>query len=438
MYLNSAPLAETVHTLRDDQYSLSLYLDQMEQRIATVNPEIEALLPEPGRFDRLNQDAQRLRTQAGATQPRPPLYGALVGIKDILQVEGFPTRAGSKLPPERLAGPEAICVQQLRAAGALIVGKTVTTEFAYFEPGPTRNPHNLDHTPGGSSSGSAAAVAAGLCQLALGTQTIGSVIRPAAFCGVVGFKPSFDRIATAGLLYFSRTVDHIGLFTQDVAGMCLAASVLCHEWQPTTVDRLPVLGVPVGPYLEQTEPEALLAFKRQLYLLAEAGYRIKQIPMFDDIRALNTLHRRLAFAEFAQEHVALYAEFAALYRPRTVEIIEIGKTVGAEELAAARTNCLTLRANLEATMAEADVDLWICPPAPGPAPAGIHATGNPDLNLPWTHAGLPAVTIPAGYAANGLPLGIQLVAKFGADEFLLEWAEQMARRSLSLPSVDQL
>jgi len=156
-----------------------------------------------------------------------------VGIKDIFHVDGFVTRAGTRVPPERFAGPEAASVALLREAGALIAGKTVTTEFAYFEPGPTRNPHNPAHTPGGSSSGSAAAVAAGLCQLALGTQTIGSVIRPAAFCGVVGFKPSFGRIPTSGLVYFSRTIDHVGLFTQDLDGMELAASVLCRDWQPS-------------------------------------------------------------------------------------------------------------------------------------------------------------------------------------------------------------
>lgn len=427
MYLTAAPLAATVEHLREGQYSLSLYLEEMGKRIAEVNPQIEALLPEPDRLARLRREAEALRTGYPIAAQRPPLYGALVGIKDILQVDGFATRAGSKLPPERLTGAEAVCVQQLRAAGALIVGKTVTTEFAYFEPGPTRNPHNRDHTPGGSSSGSAAAVAAGLCQLALGTQTIGSVIRPAAYCGVVGFKPSFDRIATTGLLYFSRTVDHIGLFTQDVAGMQLAASVLCHAWQrepaPT---RLPVLGVPAGPYLEQTEPDALLAFKRKLYLLAEAGYAIKQVPILADIVALNQLHRRLAFAEFAQEHATLYAEFAPLYRPRTVEIIEIGKGVSPAELAAALANCLELRATLSAAMDQAGIDLWICPPAPGPAPAGIHATGNPDMNLPWTHAGLPAVTIPAGYADNGLPLGLQLIGNFGADEVLLHWAAMLA------------
>ena len=160
-------------------------------------------------------------------------------------------------------------------------------------------------------------------------------------------------------------------------------------------------------------------------LLAEAGYQIREVPMFADIMALNQLHRRLVFAEFAHEHAQLYAEFAHLYRPRTVEIIEIGKMVRGEELAAARTNCLNLRMMIEAEMDRAGIDLWVSPPAPGTAPAGIHATGNPDLNLPWTHAGLPAVTLPLGYAANGLPLGLQLVTKFGTDEALLAWAQIM-------------
>lgn len=427
MYLHSAPLAETVQQLRSGQEEFPSYLGRLEQRINAVNPHVEALLPEPERFTRLGEEAQALQAHYPTPALRPPLYGALVGIKDILRVDGFPTHGGSKLPPERLAGTEAVVVRQLREAGALIVGKTVTTEFAYFEPGPTRNPHNLNHTPGGSSSGSAAAVAAGLCQLALGTQTIGSVIRPAAFCGVVGFKPSFDRIATEGLLYFSRTVDHIGLFTQDVAGMQLAASVLCRNWQPVqSSQRLPVLGVPVGPYLAQTEPTALAIFQRQVAALAASGYVVKEIPMFADIVALNQLHRRLVFAEFAQEHAQLYAEFAALYRPRTVEIIKIGKEVDKSELSAARASCLTLRKAIETSMAANAIDLWICPPAPGSAPAGIHATGNPDLNLPWTHAGLPAITVPAGEAENGLPLGLQLIAGFGADELLLDWSRSLA------------
>src|SRR5690606_3462350 len=151
-------------------------------------------------------------------------------------------------------GSEAESVRLLRAAGALVLGKTVTAEFAYSEPGPTRNPRNLAHTPGGSSSGSAAAVASGFCPLALGTQTIGSVIRPAAYCGIIGFKPGYGRISTSGVLPVSRSLDHVGIFTQDIAGVALAASILCQTWDasPTvSAKTLPTLGVPTGAYLEQ-------------------------------------------------------------------------------------------------------------------------------------------------------------------------------------------
>jgi len=427
LYIHDAPLAATLQALQTSQYSLSLYLEEMCRRIDQVDPAVQALLPEDNRLGRLRIDAEKLRHTKQPDQPFPPLYGALVGVKDIVQVAGFATHAGSQLPPARLAGEEAAVVRQLRAAGALIAGKTVTTEFAYFEPGPTHNPHNLAHTPGGSSSGSAAAVAAGLCTLALGTQTIGSVIRPAAYCGIVGFKPTFDRIPTAGLLYFSRTVDTLGLFTQDVAGMQAAAAVLCSDWQSAPLsDRPPLLGVPQGPYLEQAEPEALTAFQRQCYQLVEAGFQIIQVPTLAEIEALNNLHRRLVFAEFAQEHAQLYAEFADRYRPRTREIIEIGKMVSAAELAAARQHCQSLREDLTTQMDDTGIDLWLTPAAPGPAPVGLQATGSPNLNLPWTHTGMPALTVPAGVAANGLPLGLQLVARYGADEALLSWASQIA------------
>jgi len=423
-YVHAHPLAKTVGALRSGQMELTAHIHAICDRIDSVDAHVQALLPEPQRRDRLLAAAAELAARFPNPATRPPLYGALLGVKDIFHVDGFVTRAGSDVPPDRFAGPEATCVQLLRAAGALIVGKTVTTEFAYFEPGPTRNPHDLDHTPGGSSSGSAAAVAAGLCGLALGTQTIGSVIRPAAFCGIVGFKPSYDRIASTGVIYFSRTVDHVGLFTQDVAGMMEAASVLCADWSPPSRSAArPVLGVPDGPYLAQTEPEALAQFEAFLIRLQEVGYAVRRVPAFPDIQALNLLHRRLVFAEFAGEHADSFAAHAARYRPRTREAIEIGQTVSDEELAAARTHGTTLRAELEQQMEAAGIDLWICPPAPGPAPVGIHATGDPNMNLPWTHAGLPAITVPTGQAIDGLPLGVQLVGRFGADEQLLAWAQ---------------
>ncbi len=420
----AAPLTTDVDRLRAGQNDLLATIDEMCDRIEQVDPAVLALLPEANRRARLHAAAIALAAHYPDPDRRPPLYGALLAVKDIFHVDGFETRAGAAVPPAAFAGAQATCVTQLLTAGALIVGKAVTTEFAYFEPGPTRNPNNPAHTPGGSSSGSAAAVAAGLCHLALGTQTIGSVIRPAAFCGVVGFKPSLGRIDTQGLVYFSRTMDQIGLFTQDVAGMALAAAVVCRDWQPRPLpEDKPILGVPTGPYLEQAEPEALAVFWQQIDRLQAAGFIVRQVPALAGVADLNRLHRRLVFGEFAREHATLYAQYAPLYRPRTVEIIGIGRTVAEEELAQARAHILELRRELEIHMREAAIDLWVCPAANGPAPAGLESTGDPAMALPWTHAGMPAITLPAGWAANGLPLGLQLVAPFGADERLLAWAQ---------------
>lgn len=425
--LHSAALAETVAALRNGQLDLHSHIDAVCDRIDLVDPVIEALLAEPDRRGRLHREATALAAAYPDPAGRPPLYGALLAVKDIFHVDGFVTRAGTAVPAELFAGPEAACVTRLRQAGALVLGKAITTEFAYFEPGPTRNPHALSHTPGGSSSGSAAAVAAGLAPLALGTQTIGSVIRPAAFCGVVGFKPSLGRIDPNGLVFFSRTLDQVGLFTQDVAGMALAAAAVCREWRDLPAPaRQPVLGVPVGPYLEQAEPAALRAFWQQMGQLAAAGVVAREVPALAGIEALNSLHRRLVFAEFAQEHADIYARHAVLYRPRTAEIVEIGKSISTDELAALRRNITALRREIEGQMDDAGIDLWACPSARGPAPEGLHATGDPNMNLPWTHAGLPSITLPAGWAENGLPLGLQLVGRFGGDEAVLAWAREMA------------
>lgn len=434
-YINSAPLAATLEGLQRGQHSLSIYLEQMCRRIDQINPQVHAFLTEQNRLGRLRSEAGILRERFPDRIDLPPLFGALVGVKDIIHVDGFTTHAGSELPPEEFAGAEAKVVTMLREAGALIAGKTVTTEFAFMEPGATRNPHNPNHTPGGSSSGSAAAVAAGMCNLALGTQTIGSVIRPAAYCGIVGFKPSYNRIPTDGILYFSRTVDHVGLFTQDVAGMALAASVLCQGWRPaladpedTIVNELPVLGVPDGPYLAQVDPAALAVFEEILLMLQVAGCTVKRVAAFEDIAKINNDHRRLIFGEFAREHAELFAKHEALYRPRTAEAIRTGQGVSDEELAELRKGPERLRDRLEEQMAAEQIDVWICPAATGPAPAGLHSTGDPNMNLPWTHAGMPVITIPAGRAQNGLPLGMQLVAPFEADEQLLAWATQVMER----------
>jgi Asp-tRNA(Asn)/Glu-tRNA(Gln) amidotransferase A subunit family amidase len=433
--INSAPLAATLEGLQKGQHSLSIYLEQMCRRIDQFDPNIHAFLTEPNRLSRLRSEVGLLRERFPDRTALPPLFGAFVGVKDIIHVDGFVTHAGSELPPESFAGPEAKVVTMLREAGALIAGKTVTTEFAYIEPGATRNPHNLNHTPGGSSSGSAAAVAAGMCNLALGTQTIGSVIRPAAYCGIVGFKPTYNRIPTDGIVYFSRSIDTVGLFTQDVEGVAIAASVLCQGWRPaladpedTIVNDLPVLGVPDGPYLAQVDPDALAVFEEILLMLQVAGCTVKRVQAFEQIELLNTAHRRLVFAEFAREHAKLFAEYEALYRPRTAEAIRIGQSVDDKELAALRRGPKRLREQLEEQMALEEIDLWICPAATGPAPSGLTSTGDSNMNLPWTHAGMPVITLPAGRSQSGLPLGMQLVAPFEADEQLMAWAKQVMER----------
>jgi Asp-tRNA(Asn)/Glu-tRNA(Gln) amidotransferase A subunit family amidase len=244
---------QVIEALRFNQMTLPDYLSQVEARFIAREPSIFAFIPEKDRFTRLRQEADALLARYPDLVKRPPLFGMLLGVKDIFHVKGFITQAGSKLPPEELQGHEARCVTRLKNAGALIIGKTVTTEFAYFTPGPTRNPHNPAHTPGGSSSGSAAAVAAGFCTAALGTQTIGSIIRPAAFCGVVGFKPTYDRTPRDGVIPLSPSLDHVGFFAPDVETAKRVASVLLDDWRIGELGittRKPTLGVPNGRYLE--------------------------------------------------------------------------------------------------------------------------------------------------------------------------------------------
>jgi Asp-tRNA(Asn)/Glu-tRNA(Gln) amidotransferase A subunit family amidase len=424
------PLAETVVALKRGDLPPREHVEAVCDRIDAVEPEIEALVPEPGRRERLLREAAELERRWPEPDERPALYGVLVGVKDIFHADGFVTRAGSALPPEPFAGSEAASVRLVKDAGALILGKTVTTEFASFAPNQTRNPHDPAHTPGGSSSGSAAAVAAGYCPMAFGSQTVGSVIRPAAYCGVVGFKPTYERIAIEGVLPYSPSVDTVGMFTQDVAGIQLAAQVLFREWSPAASTRRPTLSVPEGAYLRQASDEALEAFDRQITLLEAAGYVVKRVTVLEDIDEIDKRHRWMTNAEAAEFHKDWFDEHAATYRQRTRDVLEMGRSVTPEQLEQGRASRLSTRRTLEAAMDEHGIDLWVCPSATGPAPEGIDATGSPAMNLVWTHVGLPALSVPAGYATSGLPLGLQIVGRYNADEQLLVWAEGMARTAV--------
>jgi Asp-tRNA(Asn)/Glu-tRNA(Gln) amidotransferase A subunit family amidase len=420
-----APLAAA---LRSGQLSLSTYLEQLEVHFDTGNERIHAFLPEEGRFDRLRREAAALETHYPEPESRPALYGIPVGVKDIFHVDGYLTRAGSKLPADVLAGPEAKSVSQLKQAGVLIMGKAVTTEFAYFAPGPTRNPHNPEHTPGGSSSGSAAAVAAGLCPLALGTQTIGSIIRPASFNGTIGFKPSSGRISAEGVIPLSPTLDHIGFFTQDIAGAILAAGVLDTAWQkPPSELEHPRLAVPTGPYLQKTSSEGLEHFQATRKKLEQAGFEIKETEVMEDFDRIFDWHNALMAGEVALVHEAWFSGHSHHYHPKTTALIERGQQVLSDQMSIYKAGREQLRNALEELMAEQNISVWIAPSSVGAAPAGIDSTGDPVMNLPWTYAGLPAVNLPSGFAKNGLPLGLQLVGGWQQDEKLLPWAGQIAK-----------
>lgn len=412
--------------LRSGQLPLLAYLAELEAFFNGREPAVLAFVPEENRFERLRRDAEALLAQYPDPATRPPLFGVPIGVKDIFHVDGFVTRAGSSLPVDELQGPEAASVTALRRQGALILGKAVTTEFAYFGPGPTRNPFNPAHTPGGSSSGSAAAVGAQLSPLTFGTQTIGSIGRPAAFCNAVGYKPSHERIPRDGVIPLSPSLDHIGVFVPAVADLALAAACLVRDWQPILPKRAPVLGIPTGPYLTHASAEGQAHFQATAVQLREAGYTIKSVPVMADFEAIRERHVALVAADAAAVHADWYARYADRYHPKTADLIERGQQVDADTVAIARHGREKLRDELTAVMIAEEIDLWIAPPARGAAPAGLDSTGDPIMNLPWTHAGLPALSIPAGFNAAGLPLGLQVVGRFGGDEVLIAWSEGLA------------
>lgn len=432
---SSDSLAPLAQGLRSGEIDLHQHLEALEMRFQKREPEIQAFVEEEDRFQRLHAEAERLLADFPETEARPALFGVPVGVKDIFHVDGFVTKAGAEPPTDVLQGPEAESVFQLKRAGALILGKTVTTEFGYFAPGPTRNPHHREHTPGGSSSGSAAAVAAGLTSLALGSQTIGSIIRPAAYCGVVGYKPSYGRISRVGIIPLAPSVDHIGLLTTSLEGVRLAVSQLVYEWRADAGAARPVLGVPEGPYLQHAEQEGILHFRRVLHWLEERGFVVRPVPALEEFNKIRNQHKLIVCGEAARVHEKWFSEYLERYDPTTLELIRHGNGISDEELTEARDSRLILRSRLARRMDQHGLDLWIAPGAPGTAPRGLETTGDPIMNLPWSHSGLPAISLPAGRNDRGLPLGIQLVGRWHRDEEMLAHAAFVERALEDLQDV---
>jgi Asp-tRNA(Asn)/Glu-tRNA(Gln) amidotransferase A subunit family amidase len=388
-------------------------------RLERLDPELEAFLPEPDRRGRLSASAP----------VDGPLRAMPVGVKDLYRVDGLPTTAGSRLPSELFAGPESPIVTTLRGAGAVVLGMTTMDEFAYCEPPTTRNPRDLRRTPGGSSSGSAAAVAAGICPLAIGSQTLQSVLVPAAFCGVVGFKPTFGRVPFDGIA-LSPSIDTVGWFAPTVEGVRAVASTILPDHLAPTASGPPVLGVPAPWGPPERVGEAWRAFDRHLDLLRAHGVELRPVDVpwgaEDQRRAWESRVGDLLHAEMASMHRPWFPTFADRYRPGTVAGIRHGLTIDAERRRACRAGRSVLADLLVEGASHAGIDAWVCPSAPGIAPIGPQASGFSWMTGLWSYAGLPAISLPVFDGPEGLPLGLQLVGMPGDDERLLAWAGPIA------------
>lgn len=425
--VSSLTFEQASDAIRND--GLLPFVGSLVDRIEEVDPQIFALLPEDDRRRRLLADATLLADRFPDTGDRPPLFGIPVAIKDIIHAQGFETGAGTQLPVEAMQGREGYLVSRLKELGAFIVGKAVTTEFAMLAPNGTRNPHDVTHTPGGSSSGSTAAVAAGLCVFALGTQTVGSIIRPASFCGIAGFKPSFGRMPSDGLLYVSPSLDHLGFFAADLAGLGHLASLTLPGWQELGDENQQVLtiGIPDGPYLQNADEAMLRAFENHIAALArEPRVEVTRVEMFPDFEEIGGLHNLLARAEFAEQHEDLFPHFGALYRSLTANLLREGRNAPPERVERARHRQGEVRNAIHAAMDAQGIDVWLAPAAKGAAPPGLESTGDPVMNGIWTFAGLPSLTLPFASDSTGLPLGIQLAGRFGEDERVLKAAAELS------------
>jgi Asp-tRNA(Asn)/Glu-tRNA(Gln) amidotransferase A subunit family amidase len=390
------------------------------------------------------------------TKRRPgPLSGIPVAIKDIIATSDMPTTNGSPVYKDHIPAHDAWVVERLRNLGATIFGKTVSTEFAWRHPGPTVNPWNAEHTPGGSSSGSAAAVAAGLVPLALGSQTLGSVIRPAAFNGIVGLKPSYGAIPRTGVHPLSPSLDHVGFFARRVDDVAVALSLLAatsgHDPHGRPVPAFqvdpdrgieplekPRLGVVRFEKWSRAEPEQQRIFDAGIERLRTSGAAVEVLVLAD----LDRVNWQAILTILESEGALLFADLVERYPDRTSDhlklLVKNGKAISAPDYLAAKALQEQRRLALGAEMK--GFDALLTPPAFGEAPRGLHYTGDAEFCAPWTFIGAPAVTLPAGFGQNGLPLGIQIIGDYRNDLHVLrvaKWIEATLGFDPGVPALAQ-
>jgi aspartyl-tRNA(Asn)/glutamyl-tRNA(Gln) amidotransferase subunit A len=396
-------------------------LDQIHKYDDTLHAWV--LVDEAGAF----QAATERTREAALGQWRGPLHGIPVGIKDIIDVQGLATGAGSPLGGRQAAAADAPVVAALRRAGAVILGKTVTVEFACFDPSPTRNPWNPAHTPGGSSSGSAAALAMGMCLGALGTQTGGSLVRPATYCGVAACKPTFGKLSTEGIVPVSASLDHVGPMARKVGDLALLLDCLLGEARPRPLRPWgpPRLGLLDTTVLAEADEAVRQATQAALAELAQAGAEIQMLSLPRIFADVLKMHRQIMAVEAAAYHRERFASHRLRYGPMIAALLDEGLTIAAVDYVAAKTWHREFRR--QAAELLDGLDALVMPSTHTTAPATLATTGTPHFQAPWSLARLPVVSIPCAVAVDGMPAGMQLIGRADDEAKLLRmaaWCEQ--------------
>jgi Asp-tRNA(Asn)/Glu-tRNA(Gln) amidotransferase A subunit family amidase len=412
----AAAASRAARVLAADPPRLETFSDWLhatrEARDAALQPAVDRIRAADESIHAWVQVLPQKSTGSGA------LAGIPYGAKDIIETRGLATEYGSPIYKGRIGADDAAIVRELRQRGAVLMGKTHTTSFAYRTPAPTRNPRNLEHTPGGSSSGSAAAVAAGMVPFALGTQTGGSVLRPASFCGITGFKPTFGTLPLEGVLPFAKSLDTLGLFTHTPVDMLAWWTALGH---PAGRAEDIVFGAP-EPMLD-VEPAMTAAFQRALTTLRGAGITIRPIELASMLATLVRASRTVMFYEGARFHEARYQQYGDRMADMG-ELVREGLQISTPTCDDARRQIAEAKKRIAERYASTPVIL--VPAATGPAPRGLQSTGDSRMNAPWTALGVPAITIPMAVGA-ALPLGLQLTAAQGEDARVLQSAVRLHR-----------
>ena len=436
-HLHLLSASEAARLIRDGIITSEQLIEACLERIREVDAQVQAwAFLDP---DYALKQARALDQFRLEGKPIGPLHGVPIAIKDIFDTADMPTENGSVIYAGRTPSRDATAISLLRAAGAVIMGKTVTTEFAYFSPGKTRNPHNPEHTPGGSSSGSAAAIGANMAPLALGSQTNGSTIRPAAYCGVIGFKPTHGLISRHRVSPLSRTLDHVGLFARSIDDIALLAEQLV-AYDENDPDTRPRARIPFTAVAADEPPLApMFAFiKTPMWQLADddtqegfaeiveqLGVQVEEVELFPSASNAWQWHQTIMSAEMAFHLAREWDSDCTRMSEQLRKQIDIGRAVTAFGYQHALKQIVPIHESF-VELFEQRYDAILTPAAPSAAPKGLTSTGDPSFCTLWTLCGMPCITLPLLQSTSGLPIGVQLVGPRGGDARLLRSARWLS------------